>query len=92
MARTKKTENALKEIKKKATLKRRVYTDPPMGKLNPLAEKEMATIATDDTTDTPEKKAKKDKVSTDAARGGGYAFRPVAVPSLTSRTLNTHQR
>ncbi len=85
MARTKKTENALKEIKKKAAQKRRVYTDPPMGKLNPLAEKELAMTPNEDEAKTPEKKAKKDEVSTDGARGGGYAFRPVAVRPPTSR-------
>ncbi len=63
-------------MKKKAALKRRVYTDPPMGKLNPLAEKEMATIATDDASDMPEKKAKKDEVSSSAAREGGTLFDP----------------
>ena len=92
MARTKKTENTLKEMKKKATLKRRVYTNPPMGTLNPLAEKEMAIPPTDDEPDTPEKKAKKDEVSTDAWRGGGYAFRPVAGWPPIACTLIKHQR
>ena len=64
MARTKKSVNTMKEIKRKASLKRRVFTDPPMGHQNPLAEQEIARKDGPNEDKSPPKKAKTDEVST----------------------------
>ena len=76
MARTKKSVNAMKEVKRKAAQKRRVYSDPPMGTLNPLAEAEKNVSKKDEESTTPEKKAKTDEVRPGTRRGGGTLFDP----------------
>ena len=85
----KKSENAMKEVKQKAALKRRVYSDPPMGTLNPLAEQEKKPPTTDQEPLTPEKKAKMDEVSQGACRLGGTLFDP---SPLAGRPLAVRRR